>query len=126
MMFEDLYTYLSKSITVYPDELPLDVVYPAVTYQLIYPENLYTMTGNANLTTYNIQYKIFATSRLDTITQGNILKTALDGYQGTMGTTNIQSVFINTEDDDVDKQNNVYTKIIEFKITVKGGNKNGN
>jgi len=109
MIEDDLCTYLKDDVTIssyvgtriYPVRMPQNVVYPAITYQIIGSTRFLTLSGPVSLVEGRYQIDIWSNGYGETKNIAKGIRDALQGFKGLMGTTKVQGILqdINSEQD---------------------------
>lgn len=81
----------------YPVKIPQDAALPAVAYQLISAGREYTQDGPSSLARPVIGFTIDSRSIDEARTVGAAIRTALNGYHGTIGTVKIGFISLQNE-----------------------------
>lgn len=104
------------STRIYSVAMPQDFTLPAVTFRMVADETERILTGHGGKarTTFEITY--YATTDTAAEAGGEIIRKAIDGYSGTIGGVKIQSVIMQTRKDEYDSENNIFGRVMEFKI----------
>lgn len=97
-----LYTWWTANSTLcglagsrlYPGKLPQGTSYPAVVYQLVGEEVPTAHDGALDLVTDTIQFDVYASSGKAAKALARTLRQEMHGFQGTMGTVAVHSVFL--------------------------------
>ncbi len=97
MLEEDLETYLRANAglanvvgqKVFPMIVPDDESYPALTYQVISRQNEHSLTGASGLEYPRIQFGCWARDYAVAKRVRNALVDCMDGFRGTMGSTDL-------------------------------------
>jgi len=96
-----LVTYLTANIGVkalidkrlYAFHAPANVTFPFVTYQRVSTARVLTHDlSDTTLSSPRIQFDIYAKTYVSALSVLDALRSALQGYQGTMSTVNVQAV----------------------------------
>jgi len=82
---------------IYPLSLPADPTLPAIVYTRISTPRLRSLTGFAGLARPRLQFLAWASSYAAAKVLADEIRTALDGYQGTVSGLQIQSSFAENE-----------------------------
>ena len=121
---EALYTKLSgtSALTaycgtrIYPNVLPENVTFPAVSYQLIASEHLHHVDGVSTLKSALVQIDCRAASYSVVTAMARAITAALDGLRGTVGTLDVQGIFHEDEQDLPEPDLGVLRRVLEFNI----------
>lgn len=109
MIHEELRTYLlSKDAVsdlvggtrIFPGIIPKGKEQPAVMYQRISSYRVRSMTGSSNLTKTRFQLSCWATLYKSAHQLAENIRLAVDGFSGVMGSTPVNAVFIEDQDED--------------------------
>ncbi len=126
-MAEDLRTFLLQDSTlggligtkIYPIVLPQDPIFPAITYQWISGDRLYSLSGPSGLSGPRIQFDCWAKTYAASEGLFEALRKRLDGYRGQMGSApghTVQGVFFANEVDLYEAEIDVYRRSVDFMI----------
>lgn len=85
---------------IYPLQVPQDVTLPAVAYQRISGPRDHAHDGPTGLVRARVQFSALGSTYLEAKTVTEALRAALDGFKGTMGTVEVQTVFLENERDE--------------------------
>lgn len=117
----DLWTYLtgqlsgSISTRLYPGLGPTSATKPYIIYNLVYGDSVHYQGGKTDLAPINIEFYIQGSSAASCEEIGASLRTALDGYRGTMGSTNIRRCTFSAEGDGIENPNDG-TEVPDFSL----------
>jgi hypothetical protein len=108
-----LYSYLisKTAITalvatrIYPLIAPEGAAYPFLIYQRISTQHEHNMAGSSGLATATVQLDAYSDTYAEAKSIGNAIRTALDGYRGSMGGTFVSRCHIGDERDLLDITN---------------------
>ena len=125
MIESALYTYITSDATVtgligtrlYPLDLPQEPTAPAATYLRVSTNPLYTHDGDAALDEVRIQIDSFDTTVLGAKTLAGAIRDRISGHNGDMEGTDVQSVFMDTEQDFGDPTTDLYRVSQDYLIT---------
>jgi hypothetical protein len=101
---------------VYPMRLPQGETLPAVTYQRISSPPRSSHDGASTLKNPRFQFKSWGETYADARTVADLLKAALDGYVGLMGTVAVQNTIIMNDLDYNDPQTETYQGVVDAII----------
>lgn len=82
---------------VYPLELPQGVTLPAITYQRISGPRVRSQSGPSGLAHPRIQLNCWARDYAGAVQLADVVRRALDGYRGAMGSTIVQASFLDND-----------------------------
>ena len=104
---EGLYSFISGlglacASRIYPLRLPLEVVLPAMTYQMISDPKNYTQSGQDKLCEPRYQFNSWGANYADAKTLAEAFITAIGGYKGSMGAFTVYASFAEDSRDNVD------------------------
>jgi hypothetical protein len=124
MTIEDLTTYLIANAAliavvngrIYPQVLPQHATLPAIVYSQIHGKPGNTMENASGFTDALFQFACVGTSYFDVKKTARNLRTALEGFAGTMGSTKVYGAFQETERDGYDSETLEYRTDLDFKI----------
>jgi hypothetical protein len=85
---------------IYPVVLPQGQREPSIVYNRISAIGDHTMAGASGLARVRMQIDAYAPLHDDANSLADLVKLALDGYSGLMGSVDVQGVFFETERDD--------------------------
>lgn len=112
------------STRLYKDIAPPTAVTPYIVYQIIGSQPWHHLTAAADKTTKRAQFTVYSDSQLAVVTVANLLREALDGYRGRMGTENmdVRHIMLENESDRFDNpidggHQGLSSRIMEFVIT---------
>ena len=122
---EGLYDYLSSDVGVsallssriYPGTLPQNWTAPAISYQRISGERNRILSGPDDRATPRIQIDCWADSYSGARALAEAVRSAIDGYAGLMGTTQVGSVVLESDTDFYEPDTNVYHVSMDFWIS---------
>lgn len=123
-MLSDLRTFVLADGTVaglvalrmYPSVLPQAPTLPAITYNTISAIRQNTMDGPDGLPSKRIQIDSWGSTFAQAVSLADAIRQRLDGYRGTMGSTEIKGVFANTERQLYDPDPKLYRISMDFVI----------
>ena len=82
----------------YPEILPQNPTAPAATYQIISTTVMdHSHDGAGRLLRVRVQVDAYASTYLETITLSDAIRSSLDGFSGTMGSTTVPSCLMAAE-----------------------------
>ena len=122
---EDLFAHLTGETTfsdkfgnrLYPIQAPQNATYPCVVYTVVTNEGDYAHDGPTEIGEKRYQFDVMAEDPLDLERGGDILKSLLSGFKGTMNSrSNVGYIFLDNEIEIRDKELEKYTKSIDFRI----------
>jgi hypothetical protein len=140
MMLADLYAYLTTSpgspvtmdptraaalvtlqgligTRMYPDFLKERATMPALVYQLIDSNHGYILEGTPiSIEHPRVQIDVYSNDPTERETIGAAIKTALDGYIGTMVGTDVGLVMYDNESNEYVSEALQYRKMLDFKV----------
>ena len=101
----DLYSFLVRDAAIgaaigarcYPTILPQAPTYPALTYQEISATRVRDTLGPAGKVRRRIQIDAWAMTHVEAISLGELVRDALDGFRGMMGSTEVGSTILVNE-----------------------------
>ena len=101
---------------IYSVALPQKFVLPAVTFRMVADETARVLSGHSGKarTTFEIDY--CATTDTAAEAGGEIIRKALDGFNGTVGSVKIASIIMTDRRDEYDPDTGVFRRVMEFKI----------
>lgn len=106
---------------IYPVRLPEGATLPAISWQRISGDRIYTHDGYADTkpwTTARIQFNAWSnTSEEEAMLLGDAILLALSGYEGDLGGQVVGSSFAVTDRDDYEAQTKIYRRILDFQIS---------
>ena len=82
---------------VYVEELPQNSPLPAITFLRVNVDHDHDLEGETGLATARFQIDSWADSPLNALALAERVRLRLDGYQGTMGSTTVQSILLDAE-----------------------------
>jgi len=129
----DLRTYLlaypALSVVVddriHPNYLPVretQTLLPTITYHRISTPHVHDIAGAAGVATMRLQISVWASTYGKVEEASTALRLALDGYTGTMGSSNIFSILLDNEADNAEppsdgSANWIHVRHLDFLIT---------
>ena len=92
-----LFSYLSTKASViavvgtkiFPEVAPESALYPFITYQVLGDTPEHHMTSAAGLTNVSMQIDVWADTFASSVTISEVIRNALDGFTGDMGSENL-------------------------------------
>lgn len=91
---------------IYWSEIPQGKQRPVICLHLVSEINTHTTSGTVDQEDATVQIDCWAETLTDAIAVSDAVKTALDGYSGTEGSTTFQGVFKRSERQDFSKPSN--------------------
>ena len=123
MIEQDLQSYLTATLTgsvkVYPFIVPQGAAIPAVTYQTVGDPSTIDSSGPTDLVKGRFQFTTVANSYAEARNLAAEIKTALDGYNDTMGSTEISLAYKDSHNEDHEESTNRFTVSQDFIIFFK-------
>lgn len=124
MTVEDLTTYLIANSAlvatvngrIYSQILPQHAVLPAIAYSQIHGKPGNTMENASGFIDALFQFTCVAMSYFDAKKTARSLRTALEGFAGTMGSTKVYGAFQESERDGFNFETLEYRTDLDFKI----------
>jgi hypothetical protein len=124
MTVEDLTAYLAANAgliavvngRIYPQTLPQHATLPAIVYSQIHGKPGNTMENASGFTDALFQFACMAMSYSDAKKTAKSLRTALEGFAGTMGATKVYGAFQEAERDGFDFETLEYRTDLDFKF----------
>lgn len=124
---EGLYSWLTGNADisalcgdrVYPDKLPQEPTYPAMTYQRITTGLPMAHDGPLDLENARFQFNCLGLTPKAARTLANTLKQELAGFRGTMGDVSVHGAFLLNQISDFEDEAEVYRAIVDFRINYK-------
>jgi hypothetical protein len=124
MLMEGFVTYLSAngeltamiSDRLYPLRLPESPTLPAVVYQEISCVPTYSQDGYSEVEQTRMQLTCWSTTLLEALQIRQILKRALGGFRGVMGSEEVGAVFIEAGRSDIDGETGLSYARIDVMI----------
>lgn len=125
------YNYLSTKASVtaevgsriFPQIAPESALYPFLVYSVILDTPEHDMTGAVGLTFVNMQIDVWCETIAERVTIAEVLRNALDGFTGDMGTENlnIRSCFLSNrsnsqEPDSEGRATPIFRTSMDFNI----------
>ncbi len=111
------------STRIYPQVAPESAAYPFITFLVVSEVPEHHMGGAAPLTRVMMQFDVWAETHAERVDIAEVLRNALDGFRGDMGTENldIQSCFLENrsnfqESDTEGKAAPVFRTSMDFSI----------
>jgi len=101
------------------DVLPQKPTVPALVWQRISTPREHSHSGSSHYATPRFQFSCWAKTRLGAIQLANTLRSALDAYQGTMGSELVYGSFSENELSGFDAETGLRRQIIDFRIDHK-------
>lgn len=104
---------------VYPLALPQKPAYPAIRFQRISSTPEHSHGGHSGVATTRVQFDCFDVTALGAKRLGELVRLALDSFQGTMGGDNgveVDGCFIDDSRDEYDGEIPVYWTSLDFLI----------
>lgn len=105
---------------IYPDEIPQGKLHPAVFYMTVSDTKDHFLTGMSNLESPNIQITTYADTKDGAADVAEAIKTAINGYQGTLSGITIQCIKLINELPSMykspDGTTKIYTHDLEFEV----------
>lgn len=104
---------------IYPDALPQEPTLPATVFFSISDPSDYSHGGQSSWKEQRFQFESWAKDPLAAITLKNALRSALGGFKGMMGATEVYAAFVEngrTLDDD---ETGVYRRVLEIVFQYK-------
>lgn len=105
---------------IYPDEVPQGKLYPAVFYMTVSDVKDHFITEISSLEAPNIQLTTYADAKDDAAAVAEEIKTAINGYQGTLSGITIQCIKLINEMPSMyksaDGTTKIYTHDLEFEV----------
>ena len=107
-----------KAITTrcYPGKIPQDPTYPLIVYYKVTGMRDHHLQGPSGLAHPRFQVEAWATTYDAAKTLANAIRTALDGYSGTVGTVDIRSILIESERDVYEDAVSCHRVIMDFYV----------
>ncbi|QQS08676.1 MAG: DUF3168 domain-containing protein [Phycisphaerales bacterium] len=100
----------------YPKQLPQNPIYPAIVYHRISGARDYSHDGSGNRAEPRFQFDCYDRTHVGAKALAEGLRLALSGYRGPMGTVDVQSAFLEDDDDGYDDDMKVYWYRMDFAI----------
>lgn len=97
----------------YPDNLPQSPTLPATVYQRISGVVDYSQSGQSEPQNARFQFTCWAVDPLAAKLLARVLKTAVSGYRGLMGTVEIQEAFVENETGGQEPDTGLYREIVD-------------
>jgi hypothetical protein len=102
---------------VYPDFLAERATMPALVFQMIDSHHDYVMDpAPINIEYPRVQIDVYSNDAVQRETIAGYVKTALDGFQGTMGGTTVGLVMYDNEQNEFLPDSLQYRKMLDFKV----------
>jgi hypothetical protein len=101
---------------IYPVILGQGATDPSIVYNLISELNDHHMEGPSGLVMVRMQIDAYAQLHDDAAELANLVKEALDGYSGLMGTVQVQGVFADTARTDYQSDPNLHRVSRDYLI----------
>lgn len=120
-----LFAYITTDSTVsglmstrmYPLDLPQEPTAPCATYHRVSTTPLYTHSGDSQLDEVRIQIDSYAATVLAAKTLAGAIRDRISGHSGDMEGVDVQSVFMDTEQDFGDPTTDLYRVSQDYLIT---------
>jgi hypothetical protein len=104
---------------VYPLVIPEGIALPAATYQRVSGGSNLDSDGVTDLVESRFQITAIASTYAAAVTDAVAIRTALDGFAGTMGTTQVEGIRKEGHNEDYEDQTGRYTIAQDFIIFYK-------
>lgn len=106
---------------IYPQWTPQNATLPAVVYQFIYGDNVGHMGAPSGLASARIEYACFADLQTTAFTVAEAIRTALDGWNGTVDSVEVHEIRLDSRYDEVEApgaatDQATYVHIIDFSV----------
>ncbi len=101
---------------IYPLKLPQNPTYPAITYYVVGVGQHRSLSGPGDRERPHFMVHCWAATEAAAQDLASDVRTALDGFKGTMGTTEVSSVKFNDWNDQFEDVPEVYRRICDFVI----------
>lgn len=99
---------------IYPDKLPQNVVYPAIRLSLVTENHSPVAGGVDDLPLAGMDVDVFASSREKANEVSELVRSALDGYNGTVNGLVIQAIMMKNRQHFYDDDENVFQTSNDF------------
>ncbi len=97
----------------HPEVLPQSPTLPAVVYQMLPAVADYSHDGDSGLDQVRVQFKCWSKTPTEAANLRDILRRALSGYSGAMGTETVPGVFVEDQGGAQDDATGLFYKIID-------------
>lgn len=107
----------------YPLRVPTNAAFPCVQFQGISQTPVSQKSGAAKSDFTRVQINSYATSYAAAANNGELIRTALEAYSGTIGGVTVQYIeYVNGFDqvDDNAGYEGIYTRVMEFMVDCNG------
>ena len=111
-----LVTNAGVSSRVYPVRLPQNAIFPAVTYQRVGGNRISSLSGPSGLAHPRFQTDVWAETYAESKTIAASIRTALDGYSGTVDTLRIGGSILVSEWERYEPDAALYRVSMDFNI----------
>jgi len=102
---------------VYPgNTVPQDPTHPYITYERISGPRVQAISGPCNLAYPRIQVDCWSDTYAGAKALGEKVRLALDGYRGTVGTTHIAGVVLDSDEDDYEPATGQHILSLDFIV----------
>ena len=105
----------------YPGHLPQNPTYEAMTYRRVNTGRPHAHDGPGDLAKARFQFSCFGATYSAARTLANTLRTAIDGYKGTVAGVRIDGILFIDEQDAYEDETGVYMLPIDFRVIHKEG-----
>ena len=107
------------STRIYPVNLPQKPTYPAIVYTRISGERTYSFDGASGLTSQRFQIDSFASTYSGAKDLSNKIRSAINGFRGTVSGIFVQGIFLENDSDIFDDDFNIYRVSCDYFIHYK-------